>query len=161
MGNLGLSYFGTMYMIMILVPNIKWSKNKPSNYNPQDENPILLFLERSGQILCTITVVCFSNTNPQKIDLWLIWLVLSLVLMLLYEGFWLRYFRGQHTMSDFYRPYLGFPYPGASLPVTAFLFLGIYGKLWALIIASIILAIGHIGIHIHHYRKLTIINERK
>lgn len=41
---------------------------------------------------------------------------------------------------------------GATLPVFAFLLLGIYGKNVFLIMSTIILGIGHIGIHLS-YRK--------
>lgn len=155
MGTIGFSYIGLIFMLMLEIPNIIWAKNQPADYNPKNENRILLVCERLGQVLCTVTVLCFSDTNPQEINIWLLWLILAFVLMFIYEGFWLRYFRGNHTMSDFYRPYLGFPYPGASLPVFAFLTLGIYGKLIWLIVATIILGIGHIGIHVQHYRELT------
>ena len=77
-----------------------------------------------------------------------------ITLYALYEGFWVRYFRGKRALSDFYRPLLGIPAPGATLPVLAFLFLGIYGKVIWLIAASVILGIGHIGIHLQHSREL-------
>ena len=57
-------------------------------------------------------------------------------------------------VMDFYRPLFGIPVPGATLPVAAFLLLGIYGKVIWLIIASMILGIGHIGIHLQHIKKL-------
>ena len=51
------------------------------------------------------------------------------------------------TMRDQYSLFCGFPVAGATLPVLAFLFLGIYGvNIW-LIIATVILGIGHICIH--------------
>jgi hypothetical protein len=43
---------------------------------------------------------------------------------------------------------------GATLPVIAFLLLGIYGKVILLIIASMILGVGHIGIHLQHINNL-------
>jgi len=74
--------------------------------------------------------------------------------MLLYEIFWIRYFRSKQKVSDFYRPLFGIPAPGATLPVAAFLLLGIYGKVIWLIISSVVLGIGHIGIHLQHIRAL-------
>jgi len=47
------------------------------------------------------------------------------------------------------------PAPGATLPVAAFLLLGIYGKVIWLIISSVILGIGHIGIHMQHIKRLS------
>ena len=85
---------------------------------------------------------------------WSWWLVLSFVLMILYEVFWIRYFRSEKTMKDFYSSILGIPVAGATLPVLAFLLLAIYGKNIILGIAVVILGIGHIGIHLMHRREI-------
>jgi len=53
-------------------------------------------------------------------------------------------------MVDMYSSFLGIPVAGASLPVAAFLLLGIYFKDIFLIVSTIILGIGHIGIHLNH-----------
>jgi len=53
-----------------------------------------------------------------------------------------------------YRSPLGIPAPGASLPVAAFLLLGIYGKVIWLIILPLIPGVGHIGIHLQHVKEL-------
>jgi hypothetical protein len=45
--------------------------------------------------------------------------------------------------------------PLASLPVIAFLLLGIYGKVIWLIASAILIGIGHIGIHIQHLKKIS------
>jgi len=141
-------------MIMIQVPNIMWARRKPDGYDPTGENKMLLFVERIGQILCTTAILIFNDTVPRKWEPWLAWFISSALLMLLYEGFWIRFFRGGRTLRDFYRPFLGIPAPGATLPVTAFLLLGVYGRLIWLVAASIILSVGHIGIHMHHIRKM-------
>ena len=57
-------------------------------------------------------------------------------------------------MQDFYSSLLGIPVAGASLPVIAFLLLAVYGKSIPLLIAVVILGIGHIGIHINHKKEL-------
>ncbi|MCL1851821.1 MAG: hypothetical protein FWF88_02175 [Peptococcaceae bacterium] len=154
MGHFGLSYIGLIYMLMIQIPNIIWARHMPQGYDPSGESKVLLVFERCGQVLCTITVLFFSDTNPHGLEPWLSWLVASALLMVLYEGFWLRYFRGGCTLRDFYRPFLGAPAPGAVLPVAAFLLLGIYGRLIWLVVASVILAIGHIGIHWQHQQTI-------
>ena len=57
-------------------------------------------------------------------------------------------------MTDFYSSFLGIPVAGASLPVTAFFFLGIYGANFFMLLATMILGIGHIGIHLAHKKEV-------
>ena len=52
-----------------------------------------------------------------------------------------------------YSSILGIPVAGASLPIIAFLLLSIYGRNPLLGIATVILGIGHIGIHLMHARE--------
>lgn len=74
--------------------------------------------------------------------------------MILYEIYWVRYFKSEKTMVDFYRSLLGIPVAGASLPVAAFLLLGVYGRNIFMIISAVILGIGHIGIHLQHRKEI-------
>jgi len=154
MGHFGFSYIGLIYMLMLQIPNIMWARQKPTGYDPSDENKTLLVFERVGQVLCTASILFFNDTNPHGWEPWIIWLLVSISLMILYECFWIRYFTGDRTLRDFYRPFLGVPVAGATLPVVAFGILGIYGRLIWLIAASVILGIGHIGIHVQHIKKL-------
>ena len=68
--------------------------------------------------------------------------------------YWVRYFRSTQTVGNFYRSLLRIPAPGAMLPVAAFLLLGIYGRVIWLVISSVTLGIGHIGIQ--HIKRLGI-----
>jgi len=153
MGTFGLSYVGLAYLVALWVPNAIWARQHPAWHDPSGENRVLLVFERVGQVLCTAAILIFCDTNPHGIEPWLGWFVASVLLMILYLLFWVRYFTGAHTMHDFYRPLLGVPLPGATLPIAAFLLLGIYGRLVWLIVAAVILGIGHIGIHLDHYRR--------
>ncbi|MPN63784.1 hypothetical protein SDC9_211550 [bioreactor metagenome] len=74
--------------------------------------------------------------------------------MLMYEGWWIRYFQSQKTLADFYSSFCGVPVAGATLPVIAFFLLGVYGKVVWLLISVVILGIGHIGIHLRHRREI-------
>ena len=154
MGHFGFSYIGLAYMLMLAIPNILWARRKPEGYDPAGENGILLIVERAGQALCTFAILFFSDTNLRPWEPWTVWLIVSALLMLLYEGYWIRYFHCGRSLRDFYRPFLGVPAPGAVLPVAAFFLLGIYGRLIWLAAASVILGIGHIGIHSQHIGKL-------
>jgi len=154
LGHFGFSYIGLLYMLMIEVPNILWARRKPAGYDPSGENKVLLVLERAGQVLCTASILLFSDYNPRSLEPWTAWLFASAALMALYEFFWVRYFRGERTLRDFYRSLCGIPVPGATLPVVAFLLLGVYGRVIWLVGASIILGVGHVGIHIQHLKAL-------
>lgn len=154
--NFGFSYVGLIYLIMLFVPNFFWSKNKPQDYDKCviNENKVLLIFERLGEILVCCFVLIFSDFNINEITLWSIWLLISFVLMILYELYWIRYFRSKKRLKDLYSSLLGVPVAGATLPVCAFLLLGIYGKNVFLIISALILGIGHIGIHLNHYKEI-------
>ena len=154
MGHFGFSYIGLLWLILLWIPNSAWAKRKPEGYDPTDENKVLLILERAGQVLCTAAILLFTDYNPDSFAPWIAWFIASAALMALYEVSWIRYFTSKRTVADFYRPLLGIPAPGATLPVVAFLLLGIYGRVIWLISASVILGIGHIGIHLQHIRRL-------
>jgi len=139
---------------MLWIPNTMWARRKPEGYNPSGENKTLLFFERIGQVTSTAAILLFTDYNPRSFEPWTVLFIASAALMILYEIYWTRYFRSRQTVMDFYRPLFGIPVPGATLPVAAFLLLGIYGKVIWLIIASMILGIGHIGIHLQHIKKL-------
>ncbi len=155
MFHFGFSCIGFIYFIMLIVPNILWSKNKPVNYDfyVKNENLVLLLLERVGEILVT----CFSLFSNIKITIFSIqslFLLLSFLFMLLYEMYWVRYFNSEKTMHDFYRTFFKIPLAGATLPVLAYFLLGIYGKNIFLLVSTILLGIGHIGIHFNHKKEI-------
>ena len=147
----GFSFVGLVFLLMLFVPNILWSRFQPEGYDvySKNENKILLFLERIGQVLVT----CFSLLTNIKFS-WSLLLAIAFILMILYEIYWIRYFRSSHTMKDMYSSFFGIPLPGATLPVFAFLILGIYANNVLLVISAIILGIGHIGIHYFHKKMI-------
>ena len=152
----GFSYIGLIWLFMLFVPNIIWTKNKPKDYEKYvtKENKILQILERIGEIAVCCCVLIFSDFNIKEISLWSIWLLFSFVLMVLYEIYWLRYFKSNQTMQDFYSNICKIPVAGATLPVCAFFLLGLYGVNFPLMISTIILGIGHIGIHRKHQKEV-------
>lgn len=155
LGHFGFSYVGCIYLLMLFIPNILWTRYKPEGYNEValNENKVLLAFERVGQVLVTCAAVIFNDYNLKPFSLWSLWLIISFILMIIYEISWIRYFNSKHTLKDFYGSFLGIPVPGASLPVVAFLLLGIYGRVIWLITSIIILGIGHIGIHLQHLKE--------
>ena len=153
MGRFGFSYVGTVFLLALFVPNTIWACSaRPQGYHPSSENRVLWTLERVGQILTVAAAVLLTDTNLRPWTPWSWWLVAAAVLMAAYEGAWIRYFASSRTTRDFYGSLLGVPVPLATLPVTAFLLLGVYGRLIPLIVATGVLGIGHIGIHLGHKR---------
>ena len=153
----GFSYIGLLWLLMLYVPNLLWTKRQPANYATyaKNENRVLLALERVGEVLVTGAAVFFSDFNPRfPLSPWSLWLGGSLLLMLLYEVFWIRYFMSQRTMRDFYRSLFFVPVPGATLPVLAFLLLATYGGNIVLLVSTLILGVGHIGIHVGHLKEI-------
>ncbi|HWS28887.1 MAG TPA: hypothetical protein VN512_02110 [Clostridia bacterium] len=154
MGHFGFSYIGLIFLLMLFIPNLFWTKHKPKDYDPQNENRVLLAFERVGQALVVCTALIFSDINLRPWSLWSLWLAAAALVMLLYELWWVRYFRSQKTLGDFYSSFCGVPVAGATLPILAFFLLGIYGKVVWLMISTVILGIGHIGIHLQHRKEI-------
>ena len=156
MGHLGFSYIGLIFLLMLTIPNLIWTKYQPMGYDFHGESKILLIYERVGQVLVTSAALVFSDFNLRPWSMWTLWLIAAVVLMLLYEFWWVRYFRSQRSLADFYSSFCGVPVAGATLPVVAFLLLGVYGKVVWLVISVVILGIGHIGIHLQHRKEINI-----
>lgn len=153
-GHLGFSYIGLIFMFMLFIPNLIWTNKQPQGYSAENENKLLVVLERVGELLTTCCVLIFSDFNFQGVSAWSLWLALAFALMVMYEIWWVRYFKSECKLADFYSSFLGVPVAGATLPVVAFFLLGIYGKVIWMIIASIVLGIGHIGIHLQHRKEI-------
>lgn len=153
-GNFGFSYIGLLFLLMLFIPNIMWSKRMPQGYTAKNENKILQIFERLGEVLTSCCSLVFSDFNIHKWTLWSLWLIAAFLFMIMYEIWWVRYFRSERTLSDFYSSFAGIPLAGATLPVIAFFMLGIYGKVISMLIAAFILGIGHIGIHIQHKNSI-------
>lgn len=152
----GFSYIGLLFLIMLTAPNLLWTKNKPKDYDKYaaNEKKVLLAMERIGEAAVSCLALIFSDFNVQGVSTWGIWLLAACTLMILYEVYWIRYFKSAKTMRDFYSSLLGIPVAGATLPVAAFFLLGIYGRNPLLIVAVTVLGIGHIGIHMEHRKEL-------
>lgn len=156
--NFGFSYIGLLFLIMLMVPNIFWTKNLPKDYAKysKNENRILHMFERIGQVAVTCVSLIFTDFNIRPFSLWSLWLVAAAVLMILYEVYWIRYFKSEKTMKDMYQNLFFIPVAGATLPVSAFFLLSIYGKNIFLMISIMILGIGHIGIHLNHRKEISV-----
>lgn len=153
-GHLGFSYVGLLFLLLLFIPNLIWTKNKPQGYQPEGENKFLLLFERIGEVLTCCCALMFSDFNLRTGNVWSLWLAAAVFLMILYELWWIRYFRSERKQTDFYSSLFGIPLAGATLPVAAFFLLGIYGNVIWMLISAVILGIGHIGIHAQHKKEL-------
>lgn len=151
----GFSIAGVVFLLMLFVPNIKWAKNQPLGYEElqKHENKTLLVFERLGQALTTCAAVGFVCPRGFSFP-WVLWLVAAFLLMVLYEVAWTRYFKDGEKLDGMYQPLGPIPVPIASLPVAAFVLLGIWCQSPIAVIAAVILGIGHIGIHLGHLHEL-------
>lgn len=154
MGTFGFSYVGAIFLLCLLVPNLLWTRCRPRDYDPSVESRSLLALERTGQVWTTCAALVFQDFNLRPWTPWSWWLIGAAALMVLYELWWLRYFRSARTMADFTSSLLGVPVAGASLPVAAFFLLGIYGRVVWMLLGVTVLGMGHIGIHLRHRREI-------
>ena len=154
MGTIGFSYIGAIFLILLFIPNILWTRALPAGYDASNESKILLVLERVGEVSVSVCAVIFTDFNIKEWTAWSWWFVAACFFMVLYELWWIGYFRSERTLKDFYSSMLGIPVGGATPPVLAFLCLGIYGKVIWMILAVIVLGIGHIGIHLEHRRAI-------
>lgn len=161
---LGFCISGLVFLFMLFLPNMIWArKGKPEGYEEHagKENKILLLLERIGEVTVSAALLIFISIDPHikvlpegvyfewKILFW----IAAFVLMILYECYWIRYFKSPRLMKDFYTSFAGFPVAGATLPVIAVLLLGFYSGNLILICADVVLGIGHIGIHMTHRKE--------
>ena len=160
---LGFSYIGLIMLLMLFIPNIIWTKNQPKDYDKyaKNENKFLLALERIGQFIVTPAALIFSNFNFHGFNFWTSVLTLALLNLVVYDIAWIRYFKSEKTMNDFYKSFLGMPLALATYPVIAFFLLGIYGGNIIMIAGSFILGIGHIGIHQAHKNEVCGKKKRK
>ena len=151
----GFSYVGLIFLTLLMVPNLIWTKNQPKDYEKYavNESKILLAFERVGEVLVSCLVLIFSDFNLKPWSPWNWWRIAAFAMMVLYEVYWIRYFKSEKTMKDFYSSILGIPVAGATIPVLAFMLLAIYGRNAILGVAVIILGIGHMGIHLMHKKE--------
>ena len=154
--HLGFSYVGLIMLLMLFIPNFIWTRRQPQGYSEYAarENKILLAFERVGQFIVTPCALIFADFNPKAWNWWCAVLVLAFLNLVVYDIAWVRYFKSERKMEDFYRSFLGMPLALATYPVIAFYLLGVFGGNIIMILGSVILGVGHIGIHAQHAREV-------
>ena len=79
MWHFGFSYVGLIYLLMLFIPNIIWTKFKPKDYEKYviKERKIFGIFEKIGQFLVCPLALVFSDFNINKISWWSIILLFS------------------------------------------------------------------------------------
>ncbi len=57
MGHFGFSYVGLLFLLLLFIPNIIWTRKKPQEYTSQNENIIFLIFKRTGEVFTTICML--------------------------------------------------------------------------------------------------------
>lgn len=63
MGHFGFSYIGFIFLLMLTIPNLIWTKCQPKGYDYQNENKVLLVFERAGQVCVTCTAAIWKRSK--------------------------------------------------------------------------------------------------
>ena len=81
----GFSIIGAVFLIMLFIPNLFWTRNKPKNYDKyaSDENKILLIFERVGEVLVTCLALIFADPEIGKLTPRMLFLALAIAVMIL------------------------------------------------------------------------------
>ena len=146
MGIPGFSFVGLFCLLLLFVPNILWmrAQKEPPKQNPE---PVLLtWLERIGQIGIVVCALIFRDYDRILWSPRLLLLAAAVLLLVCYDLWWVRYFRGERGKADLYRSFLGIPLAGAVFPTAGFFLLGAFGGVVWLMLASAIFGAGHIPI---------------
>ena len=155
MGRIGFSYMGLAGLLLLWLPNMVFLRRQGAEYaalSSQERGP-LLWMERIGQAGTTCCAGMFTDFDLRPLTAWSLWLLAFWVLLGIYEGCWVRYFQ-RPSLDRFYAPLGRIPVPLASLPVAAFLCLGMYGKVVWMLLSALVLGVGHIGLHLQHKKTL-------
>ncbi|CAN5540348.1 hypothetical protein BH10ACT7_BH10ACT7_12190 [soil metagenome] len=139
---MGFSLAGLLLSVVILAPSILLIAFMPRDMPKHVPSGgwLLTGLERAGQAATLVVPAITGNDGRFS---W--WMIAVILFVLGYYALWLRYFLGGRQFADLYRPAGPLPVPMAILPVLAF---GA-GALWLqsawLGLATLVLAVGHIG----------------
>jgi hypothetical protein len=112
---------------------------------------VIEILERTGQAACFIIPV-FNTLRFDTATNKIILLTALLTLLFYYSG-WLRYALSGQGFLTLFSPLGGIPIPMAIAPILIFLLTGINMHSWPMVIASFILAAGHLPISWHEWKR--------
>lgn len=151
---------GWLITVAILLPNLIYILFPPRDV-PKEDNAsgqkekgflkVMLLLERTGQIACSIIPFFYSLpliNHPPIMEL-----SFMAVLLIIYYTCWARYVIQGRFYYLFYKPFVGIPLPMAISPSIFFLVASYSLKSIPLALASLCLTIGHIYISYMELKK--------
>jgi hypothetical protein len=149
---------GGLITLVVLLPNLIIVFFPPTQKLAGDLSThdgrlqMMTIIERIGQV--GSFAIPFFYQLPQSSTLGFVAVLIMSVTVVFYYAGWIRYLVGR-TESLFYRPLLGIPLPMAVMPVTYFFAASIWlGSVW-LMIAAVLLGIGHITVTWLNSQRIT------
>jgi len=130
---------------LILLPNILSAIFQPVNIPKQSDRPswwtFVIAAEWIG-LLGIFILPLFWEIRFDKSKIVFLMLV-GLLIALYYTG-WIRFFMHDRDFRRLFEPLFGIPVPLAISPVLAIAFLGFAQNSWSVVVAAVIMAMGHI-----------------
>jgi hypothetical protein len=150
-------YFLSMIIpLALLIPNLLFLKLKPTDVSEKldtymQHQKMLIVFERIGQMGIFIIPIFYRiDIRPTLNRISLFPMVFSL---LVYYVCWIRYFIKERDCALLFKPLWGIPIPMAVFPIVYMLFAAqILGSI-LLLLATLLLAIGHLPISYHAYQN--------
>lgn len=149
---------GFILAVLIMLPNILWIIWPPVNFPEQDSQNrgrsfnVMEILEGIGRMAVFVIPLFFSIRIYSVVD-WTIMGFLILMLVIYYTG-WVRFFMQGRRFELLFAPLFWVPIPMAVCPVLFFLAGSWILRSGALLIAAVILGIGHLYISYREYLRL-------
>jgi len=140
-----LNVLGLIQVVLILIPNIIYAV-KFKNHNNVCTNKVMNLMEQIGRYACMVFMVINVGLTEfvfGGVDLFLIYMLGPVVLLLAYWVIWVLYFIKQTQWKSMAL---------AIIPVCIFLICGIALQHWFLVISAVIFAIGHIYVTVYNIK---------
>jgi hypothetical protein len=140
---------------LILLPNVLSAIFQPVNIPKQSLRPswwtYVIAVEWIGRLGIFILPLFWKiRLDKSKI----IFLMLVCLMIVLYYVGWIRFFMHGREFRLLFEPLFGIPVPLAISPVLAVAFLGLAQDSWPVVVAAVIMALGHIPESIQNFHSI-------
>jgi len=155
MGNIALYWTSLVIPLMVFIPNLLWvllpATNKPSSKEINDPM-YLTILENMGRVGVTIIPLFYLIILDNALKYF--YLITMIVFLAVYYFCWVRFFLGGRNYTLLFMPLWRIPIPMAISPIIYFILSAILLKSIPMLIAALLLAIGHIPISYRDYQRI-------